>query len=197
MLRSHALGLPVAGQEEVARLLLEAGAVCNEFTFDGDRCHYAALTPAIRAVLRQFEQRPPPLAPLAAALRPLAPADGGAGAASAQLGCAARQQRPRGWRTAQALRQGAHHTRWEPRVSQGKPSGVRPRCWERDCARGTCVCRAFVVTRAASVGAKCGSAVTAPWQALCRGSEQLWQRARAIETPAQLGAQHIIKAPVA
>ena len=135
----------MAGQEEVARLLLEAGAVCNEFTFDGDRCHYAALTPAIRALLRQFEQRPPPLAPLAAALRPLAPADGGAGAASAQLGCAARLQLARGRRTAQALRQGAHRTRWKPRVSQGKPSGMRPGSWERDSVRRTCMCRAVVV----------------------------------------------------
>ncbi len=174
----------MAGQEEVARLLLEAGAVCNEFTFDGDRCHYAALTPAIRALLRQFEQRPPPLAPLAAALRPLAPADGGAGAASAQLGCAACQQRPRGWRTAQALRQGAHHTRWEPRVSQGEPSGMR---WERDCARGTCVGASR--GRAAPLGATCGPAVYAPGQALC----QSCQRARAIEasgSPAGSPAYH-------
>ena len=83
---SKALFLLLAGHEEVARLLLEAGAQCNEFTFDGDRCHYAALTPAIRTLLRQYEQRPPPLAPLAAALRPLAPADGGAGAAHLPAG---------------------------------------------------------------------------------------------------------------
>ena len=38
-----------------------------------DRCHYAALTGTIRALLRQYEQRPPPLAPLAAALRTLTP----------------------------------------------------------------------------------------------------------------------------
>ena len=76
-----------AGHEEVARLLLEAGAQCSEFTFDGDRCHYAALTPAIRVLLRQYEQRPPPLTPLAAALKPLAPADGGAGPTAAQSGC--------------------------------------------------------------------------------------------------------------
>ena len=68
-------------------MLLEAGAQCNEFTFDGDRCHYAALTPAIRMLLRQYEQRPPPLTPLAAALKPLAPADGGAGPTPAQSGC--------------------------------------------------------------------------------------------------------------
>ena len=75
------------GHEELARLLLEAGAQCNEFTFDGDRCHYAALTPAIRTLLRQYEQRPPSLTPLAAALKPLAPADGGAGPTPAQSGC--------------------------------------------------------------------------------------------------------------
>jgi hypothetical protein len=62
-----------AGHAEVAQHLLEAGAVCNEYTFDGDRCHYAALTGAIRALLRQYEQRPPPLAPLAGALRALLP----------------------------------------------------------------------------------------------------------------------------
>lgn len=62
-----------AGHSEVAEYLLEAGAVCNEYTFDGDRCHYAALTPVIRALLRQYEQRPPPLAPLAADLRTLTP----------------------------------------------------------------------------------------------------------------------------
>lgn len=38
----------IAGQSEVAEYLLEAGAVCNEYTFDGDRCHYAALTSTIR-----------------------------------------------------------------------------------------------------------------------------------------------------
>lgn len=32
----------------MAHYLLEAGAVCNEYTFDGDRCHYAALTSTIR-----------------------------------------------------------------------------------------------------------------------------------------------------
>ncbi|CAK0738830.1 hypothetical protein CVIRNUC_001099 [Coccomyxa viridis] len=61
----------LAGQSDVAHYLLEAGAVCNEYTFDGDRCHYAALTKTIRALLRQYEQRPPPLAPLAASLRTL------------------------------------------------------------------------------------------------------------------------------
>ncbi|BDA48677.1 Ankyrin repeat and BTB/POZ domain-containing protein 1 [Coccomyxa sp. Obi] len=63
----------LAGHSEVVEYLLEAGAVCNEYTFDGDRCHYAALTPVIRALLRQYEQRPPPLAPLAADLRTLTP----------------------------------------------------------------------------------------------------------------------------
>ncbi len=31
----------LAGHADVAAALLEAGAVCNEYTFDGDRCHYA------------------------------------------------------------------------------------------------------------------------------------------------------------
>ncbi len=62
-----------AGHSDVVEYLLEAGAVCNEYTFDGDRCHYAALTTFIRSLLRQYEQRPPPLAPLAADLRTLTP----------------------------------------------------------------------------------------------------------------------------
>ncbi|KAJ6880492.1 hypothetical protein NC652_033735 [Populus alba x Populus x berolinensis] len=42
-------------------MLLESGAICSEHTFDGDRCHYAALNLKVR--------KPPPLAPLQAALR--------------------------------------------------------------------------------------------------------------------------------
>ena len=49
--------------------LLEAGAVCNEYTFDGDRCHYASLNEPIRVMLRQYEARAPPLGPLASDLR--------------------------------------------------------------------------------------------------------------------------------
>ena len=60
-----------AGHNEVVQYLLEAGAVCNEYTFDGDRCHYAALNLGIRMLLRQFEARPPPLSPLAMSLRGL------------------------------------------------------------------------------------------------------------------------------
>ena len=30
----------LAGHLDVAKYLLDAGAVCNEYTFDGDRCHY-------------------------------------------------------------------------------------------------------------------------------------------------------------
>ena len=29
----------IAGHEEVAEFLLQRGAVCNPYTFDGDRCH--------------------------------------------------------------------------------------------------------------------------------------------------------------
>ena len=29
----------IAGHEEVAEFLLQCGAVCNPYTFDGDRCH--------------------------------------------------------------------------------------------------------------------------------------------------------------
>lgn len=60
-----------AGHNEVVQYLLEVGAVCNEYTFDGDRCHYAALNLGIRMLLRQFEARPPPLSPLATSLRGL------------------------------------------------------------------------------------------------------------------------------
>ena len=35
----------LAGHADVAAALLEAGAVCNEYTFDGDRCHYAGAGP--------------------------------------------------------------------------------------------------------------------------------------------------------
>ncbi|KAL6909862.1 hypothetical protein ACP4OV_001521 [Aristida adscensionis] len=59
----------LAGHAEAARMLLEAGAVCAERTFDGDRCHYAALNLRLRWLLKSFEARPPPLAPLPAALR--------------------------------------------------------------------------------------------------------------------------------
>lgn len=59
----------LAGHVEAARMLLEAGAICSERTFDGDRCHYAALNLRVRRLLKAFEARPPPLSPLAAALR--------------------------------------------------------------------------------------------------------------------------------
>jgi len=59
----------LAGHAEAARMLLDAGAVCAERTFDGDQCHYAALNLRLRWLLKSFEARPPPLAPLPAALR--------------------------------------------------------------------------------------------------------------------------------
>lgn len=59
----------LAGHVEAARMLLEAGAICSERTFDGDRCHYAALNLRVRRLLKAFEARPPPLGPLAGALR--------------------------------------------------------------------------------------------------------------------------------
>lgn len=91
----------LAGHAEAARMLLEAGAVCAERTFDGDRCHYAALNLRLRWLLKSFEARPPPLAPLPAALRATflaCPANrtaflemlqGSAGAESAALAAAA------------------------------------------------------------------------------------------------------------
>ncbi|KAK2977010.1 hypothetical protein RJ640_013628 [Escallonia rubra] len=59
----------LAGHLDAARMLLEAGAICSEHTFDGDRCHYAALNLKVRKLLKAFEARPPPLAPLQAAMR--------------------------------------------------------------------------------------------------------------------------------
>lgn len=64
---------PCAGHLEVAQCLLEAGASCNEYTFDGERCFYVALTPKLRELLTQYKQKPPPLGPLAMSLRPLSP----------------------------------------------------------------------------------------------------------------------------
>ncbi|PRQ52597.1 putative chromatin remodeling & transcription regulator ABTB family [Rosa chinensis] len=59
----------LAGHLEAARMLLESGAICTEHTFDGDRCHYAALNLKVRKLLKAFEARPPPLGPLQAAMR--------------------------------------------------------------------------------------------------------------------------------
>lgn len=59
----------LAGHLDSARMLLESGAICSEHTFDGDRCHYAALNLKVRKLLKAFEARPPPLGPLQAALR--------------------------------------------------------------------------------------------------------------------------------
>ncbi|XP_077221718.1 ankyrin repeat family protein [Tasmannia lanceolata] len=59
----------LAGHLEAARMLLESGAICSEHTFDGDRCHYAALNLTVRKLLKAFEARPPPLGPLQGALR--------------------------------------------------------------------------------------------------------------------------------
>ncbi|XVF71800.1 hypothetical protein PTKIN_Ptkin12aG0068400 [Pterospermum kingtungense] len=59
----------LAGHLDAARMLLENGGICSEHTFDGDRCHYAALNLKVRKLLKAFEARPPPLGPLQAALR--------------------------------------------------------------------------------------------------------------------------------
>eukprot|EP00249_Psilotum_nudum_P019449 c27257_g1_i2 orf=281-2386(+) len=59
----------LAGHLDAARMLLESGAICSENTFDGDRCHYAALNLRVRKLLKAFEARPPPLEPLPKSLR--------------------------------------------------------------------------------------------------------------------------------
>ncbi|KAI5054124.1 hypothetical protein GOP47_0030983 [Adiantum capillus-veneris] len=61
----------LAGHLDAARILMECGAICSENTFDGDRCHYAALNLRVRELLKAFEARPPPLDPLPRALREL------------------------------------------------------------------------------------------------------------------------------
>lgn len=61
----------LAGHLDAARLLMECGAICSENTFDGDRCHYAALNLRVRKLLKTFEARPPPLEPLPKSLREL------------------------------------------------------------------------------------------------------------------------------
>lgn len=59
----------LAGHLDAAQLLLRSGAICSEHTFDGDRCHYAALNLRVRKLLKAYEARPPPLGPLQGALR--------------------------------------------------------------------------------------------------------------------------------
>ncbi|XVE72494.1 hypothetical protein DITRI_Ditri11bG0043600 [Diplodiscus trichospermus] len=59
----------LAGHLDASRMLLENGAICSEHTFDGDRCHYAALNLKVRKLLKAFEARPPPLGPLQGTLR--------------------------------------------------------------------------------------------------------------------------------
>ena len=44
-----------------------------QFSFDGERCHYVSLYKAIRDLLALYAQRPPPLTPLAEAVRRLCP----------------------------------------------------------------------------------------------------------------------------
>ncbi|GAB2256843.1 hypothetical protein Droror1_Dr00022902 [Drosera rotundifolia] len=59
----------LAGHLDAARMLLESGAICEEHTFEGDRCHYAALNLKVRKLLKAFEARPPPLGALQGDLR--------------------------------------------------------------------------------------------------------------------------------
>ncbi|KAM0873514.1 hypothetical protein ACQ4PT_038023 [Festuca glaucescens] len=64
----------LAGHDAAVRMLLEGGAVCDDSTFEGERCYRAALNLGIRRILREYESRPRPprplpLAPFPAALR--------------------------------------------------------------------------------------------------------------------------------
>ncbi|KAM0873515.1 hypothetical protein ACQ4PT_038024 [Festuca glaucescens] len=64
----------LAGHDDAVRMLLEAGAVCDDSTFEGERCYRVALNLGIRRILCEYESRPRPprplpLAPFPAALR--------------------------------------------------------------------------------------------------------------------------------
>ena len=55
----------LAGHSALAGALLEAGAVCNEYTFDGDRCHYAcALVQSIESTKMGMEMPRIPTRPI-------------------------------------------------------------------------------------------------------------------------------------
>ena len=43
----------LCGHEDVVQYLIEQGARCEADTFDGERCLYAALTPAIKQILKE------------------------------------------------------------------------------------------------------------------------------------------------
>jgi len=81
----------LCGHLDAVRALLEGGAIADESCFDGERVHYAALRGDIRAALAAAAARPPPLGPLAADLRELAPPGGGGwlDGLSAPRGCGA------------------------------------------------------------------------------------------------------------
>src|ERR1700712_3768515 len=57
----------LCGHFEVVQLLLEAGALCERDTFQGERCLYNALTNRIRNLLLQYDysKSTDPLQPLA------------------------------------------------------------------------------------------------------------------------------------
>ena len=44
----------LCGHTDVVEYLLQRGAICSEYTFDGDRCHYAALLEPIRKLLNEY-----------------------------------------------------------------------------------------------------------------------------------------------
>lgn len=50
-------GFRYTGHLYVAQCLLDNGASCSEYTFDGERCYYVALTADIRQLLLAYAQR--------------------------------------------------------------------------------------------------------------------------------------------
>mmetsp|Transcript_26620 Transcript_26620/g.103565 ORF Transcript_26620/g.103565 Transcript_26620/m.103565 type:complete len:210 (+) Transcript_26620:272-901(+) len=47
----------LTGRSDIVRFLLEAGAVCDVDTFDGERCFYAALNLQVRTLLQTYGDR--------------------------------------------------------------------------------------------------------------------------------------------
>mmetsp|Transcript_7730 Transcript_7730/g.23400 ORF Transcript_7730/g.23400 Transcript_7730/m.23400 type:complete len:492 (+) Transcript_7730:502-1977(+) len=47
----------LTGRVQVVKFLLESGALCDERTFDGERCYLAALTLEVRSTLQQYGNR--------------------------------------------------------------------------------------------------------------------------------------------
>jgi ankyrin repeat/BTB/POZ domain-containing protein 1 len=61
----------LCGHTELVKYLLQNGARLEEDKFEGERCFYAALTPALRNIVKDFKLRAPERGPLCEWLRQL------------------------------------------------------------------------------------------------------------------------------